>query len=216
MGEIIQAEILQLAPFGRGRGPLPSRLGNFETSQRQLAPRIVFTGTRARPSKRDTLPLPARPTFLFSLGMMAPKRAPPSTTWISISVGFCTVRRSSLTALRSTRATSLRSRPKSWTRTKRRAARSSSSSQAQPTKTASWLAQARPFSSFANAGAQSWIISLSRKQRVGDELPAFVTDPISRTTLALFASASGDHNPVHIGYASTACDLRPLHLFTRA
>jgi acyl dehydratase len=33
---------------------------------------------------------------------------------------------------------------------------------------------------------------------VGDELPAVEKPPISRTTLALFAGASGDHNPIHI------------------
>lgn len=33
---------------------------------------------------------------------------------------------------------------------------------------------------------------------VGDELEPLVVDPISRTTLALFAGASGDHNPIHI------------------
>jgi len=33
---------------------------------------------------------------------------------------------------------------------------------------------------------------------VGDELPPLVVEPISRTTLALFAGASGDHNPIHI------------------
>jgi acyl dehydratase len=32
----------------------------------------------------------------------------------------------------------------------------------------------------------------------GTELPALSIDPISRTTLALFAGASGDHNPIHI------------------
>ncbi len=31
--------------------------------------------------------------------------------------------------------------------------------------------------------------------QVGTELPALTIDPISRTTLALFAGASGDHNP---------------------
>ena len=34
--------------------------------------------------------------------------------------------------------------------------------------------------------------------QVGDEIPSFTTPPISRTTLALFAGASGDHNPMHI------------------
>ena len=34
--------------------------------------------------------------------------------------------------------------------------------------------------------------------RVGDELPALTLAPINRTTLALFAGASGDHNPIHI------------------
>ncbi|GAA1002523.1 MaoC family dehydratase [Acrocarpospora pleiomorpha] len=32
----------------------------------------------------------------------------------------------------------------------------------------------------------------------GAELPALTVDPISRTTLALFAGASGDHNPIHV------------------
>ena len=33
---------------------------------------------------------------------------------------------------------------------------------------------------------------------VGTEIPALALPPISRATLALFAGASGDHNPVHI------------------
>jgi acyl dehydratase len=33
---------------------------------------------------------------------------------------------------------------------------------------------------------------------VGTELPPLEINPISRTTLALFAGASGDHNPMHI------------------
>ncbi|MDT5402380.1 MAG: hypothetical protein QOK33_5611 [Mycobacterium sp.] len=33
---------------------------------------------------------------------------------------------------------------------------------------------------------------------VGTELPPLELSPISRTTLALFAGASGDHNPMHI------------------
>ena len=33
---------------------------------------------------------------------------------------------------------------------------------------------------------------------VGDEIPAQTQPAISRTTLALFAGASGDHNPIHI------------------
>lgn len=33
---------------------------------------------------------------------------------------------------------------------------------------------------------------------VGDELPSFTTDPVSRATLALYAGASGDHNQIHI------------------
>lgn len=32
----------------------------------------------------------------------------------------------------------------------------------------------------------------------GDELSSLHPGPISRTTLALFAGASGDHNPIHI------------------
>lgn len=32
----------------------------------------------------------------------------------------------------------------------------------------------------------------------GTELPELRVEPISRTTLALFAGASGDHNPIHI------------------
>lgn len=34
--------------------------------------------------------------------------------------------------------------------------------------------------------------------QVGTELPTLELAPISRTTLALFAGASGDHNPMHI------------------
>ncbi len=34
--------------------------------------------------------------------------------------------------------------------------------------------------------------------RVGDELPALQMPPVDRTTLALFAGASGDHNQIHI------------------
>jgi acyl dehydratase len=34
--------------------------------------------------------------------------------------------------------------------------------------------------------------------KVGDPLPPFASAPITRTTLALYAGASGDHNPMHI------------------
>jgi acyl dehydratase len=34
--------------------------------------------------------------------------------------------------------------------------------------------------------------------KVGDDLPALQFPPVDRTTLALFAGASGDHNPIHI------------------
>jgi acyl dehydratase len=34
--------------------------------------------------------------------------------------------------------------------------------------------------------------------QVGDELPVLQLPPVDRTTLALFAGASGDHNPIHI------------------
>jgi acyl dehydratase len=33
---------------------------------------------------------------------------------------------------------------------------------------------------------------------IGSEIPSLVLPPISRTTLALYAGASGDHNPIHI------------------
>ena len=33
---------------------------------------------------------------------------------------------------------------------------------------------------------------------VGDKIPALVIEPITRSTLALYAGASGDHNPMHI------------------
>ena len=32
----------------------------------------------------------------------------------------------------------------------------------------------------------------------GDEIPSLTTAPIARVTLALFAGASGDHNPIHV------------------
>lgn len=34
--------------------------------------------------------------------------------------------------------------------------------------------------------------------QVGDALPDLTLPPVDRTTLALFAGASGDHNPIHI------------------
>lgn len=34
--------------------------------------------------------------------------------------------------------------------------------------------------------------------KVGDDIPTLTTEPITRTTLALYAGASGDHNPMHI------------------
>lgn len=36
------------------------------------------------------------------------------------------------------------------------------------------------------------------KIKVGEELPPLKLPAITRTTLALFAGASGDHNPIHI------------------
>lgn len=33
---------------------------------------------------------------------------------------------------------------------------------------------------------------------VGYELPTYTAEPIARITLALYAGASGDHNPIHI------------------
>ncbi|MGB8647355.1 MAG: MaoC family dehydratase [Anaerolineae bacterium] len=34
--------------------------------------------------------------------------------------------------------------------------------------------------------------------QVGQEIPPLVTPPVSRLTLALYAGASGDHNPIHV------------------
>ena len=34
--------------------------------------------------------------------------------------------------------------------------------------------------------------------KAGDALPSFSTEPLSRTTLALYCGASGDHNPIHV------------------
>jgi acyl dehydratase len=34
--------------------------------------------------------------------------------------------------------------------------------------------------------------------QIGDELPTLSIPPVNRTMLALFAGASGDHNPIHI------------------
>ena len=38
----------------------------------------------------------------------------------------------------------------------------------------------------------------SEEVKVGDGLPALQLPPVDRTTLALFAGASGDHNPIHV------------------
>ena len=42
--------------------------------------------------------------------------------------------------------------------------------------------------------------------KVGDEIPALKTLPVSRHTLALYCGASGDHNPIHVDldYAKSA------------
>jgi len=37
-----------------------------------------------------------------------------------------------------------------------------------------------------------------RSLQAGDELPPLLTEPITRLTLALYAGASGDHNPIHV------------------
>jgi acyl dehydratase len=34
--------------------------------------------------------------------------------------------------------------------------------------------------------------------QVGQALPAFETEPVSRLALALYCGASGDHNPIHV------------------
>jgi acyl dehydratase len=41
-------------------------------------------------------------------------------------------------------------------------------------------------------------MTVTQEITVGTELPPLELKPISRTTLALFAGASGDHNPMHI------------------
>lgn len=41
------------------------------------------------------------------------------------------------------------------------------------------------------------LVDLSALQ-VGDHLPELALAPIGRTTLALFAGGSGDHNPIHL------------------
>ena len=37
--------------------------------------------------------------------------------------------------------------------------------------------------------------------KVGDSLPGFTTEPVSRHALALYCGASGDHNPIHVDLA---------------
>ena len=34
--------------------------------------------------------------------------------------------------------------------------------------------------------------------KVGEEIPALITPPVTRHTLALYCGASGDHNPIHV------------------
>ena len=41
-------------------------------------------------------------------------------------------------------------------------------------------------------------IEVIKTLKVGDILEPLIQKPISRSTLALFAGASGDHNPIHI------------------
>ena len=44
----------------------------------------------------------------------------------------------------------------------------------------------------------SYTTSAAQIIRVGDELPPLTLPAVDRTRLALFAGASGDHNPIHI------------------
>ena len=37
-----------------------------------------------------------------------------------------------------------------------------------------------------------------RTAKIGEQLPELIIGPVSRTNLALYAGASGDHNPLHI------------------
>jgi acyl dehydratase len=41
-------------------------------------------------------------------------------------------------------------------------------------------------------------MSALRSLEPGAELPSLSTEPVSRLTLALYAGASGDHNPMHV------------------
>jgi len=45
---------------------------------------------------------------------------------------------------------------------------------------------------------QSSSTVMAKDVAVGDELPPLTLPPVNRTMLALFAGASGDHNPIHI------------------
>ena len=38
------------------------------------------------------------------------------------------------------------------------------------------------------------------KVSVGEKIPDLVIEPVTRSTLALYAGASGDHNPIHIDF----------------
>ena len=50
-----------------------------------------------------------------------------------------------------------------------------------------------------NALAQDNVAQVNWNEvKVGDKLPSLTKPPITRATLALFAGASNDHNPIHI------------------
>ena len=40
--------------------------------------------------------------------------------------------------------------------------------------------------------------NIINQYQIGDRIPSLITKPISRSMLALYAGASGDHNPIHI------------------
>jgi acyl dehydratase len=44
---------------------------------------------------------------------------------------------------------------------------------------------------------------------VGQALPEWTTEPVSRLTLVLYAGASGDHNPIHIDPDFARCEGMP-------
>ena len=170
--------------------------------------RSDLLGRGARPGRRASGAFPAPPTFPFSLKRSRRRPTRLGSPSMGVDLGRVLHGEQGFDYHAPIHAGDGLATPDraSPTSTTRRAARWSSSSgdSASPTRTASCARtraassscateEARIIDEKTHAASLDWNAS-GRRQT----LPALTCRPITRTTLALFAGASGDHNPIHV------------------